>query len=138
MTSFCKLFVIAALSAASACAASGGDLKSQLIGHEWIVEDIDGGGFIDNSRALLTFDGEGRVGGFGSCNSYGATYALKGERLTIGAAAATLRACAPALMDQEQKFLGTLSKARGFSIDETGALILTAPDDGSILARRLQ
>ena len=114
----------------------GGDPKSLLIGGEWIVEDIDGAGIIDNSRASLKFDDEGRVTGMSSCNSYGAQYALSGEGLTIGRAAATLRACAPALMDQERKFFDALSKVSGFTIDGTGALILTGPDGARILARR--
>lgn len=114
----------------------GGDPGSLLTGGEWIVEDINNSGVIDNSRASLTFDEAGRVAGMSSCNSYGAGYALTGEGLTIGRAAATLRACAPALMDQERKFFDTLSKVSGFTIDDTGALILTAPDGGRILARR--
>lgn len=114
----------------------GGDPKTLLTGGEWIVEDINNGGVIDNSRASLKFDEEGRVAGMSSCNSYGAEYTLTGEGLSIGRAAATLRACAPALMDQERKFFDTLSKVSAFSIDETGALVLTAPDGGRILARR--
>ena len=114
----------------------GGDPKSLLTGAEWVVEDINGAGVIDNSRASLTFNEEGRVSGMSSCNSYGAEYTLTGEGLSIGRAAATLRACAPALMDQERKFFDTLSKVSAFSINETGALILTAPDGGRIMARR--
>ncbi len=114
----------------------GGDPKSLLTGGEWIVEDINNGGVIDNSRASLNFDEAGRVAGMSSCNSYGAEYTLTGEGLSIGRAAATLRACAPALMDQERKFFDTLSKVSAFTIDDTGALILTAPEGGRILARR--
>ena len=114
----------------------GGDPKSLLIGGEWIVEDINGGEIIDNSRASLKFDDDGRVAGMSSCNSYGAQYSLSGEGLTISRAAATLRACAPALMNQERKFFDALSKVSGFTIDATGALILTGPDGARILARR--
>jgi heat shock protein HslJ/uncharacterized lipoprotein YbaY len=114
----------------------GGEPKSLLVGAEWVVEDINGGGVIDNSRASLLFDDEGRVSGSSSCNRYGAGYTLTGEGLSISRAVGTLMACAPALMDQERKFFDTLAKASGFSIDPTGALILTTPDGGRILARR--
>ncbi|MFN3959566.1 MAG: META domain-containing protein [Parvularculaceae bacterium] len=114
----------------------GGEPKSLLVGGEWVVEDINGGGVIDDSHASLLFDDEGRVSGSSSCNRYGASYTLTGEGLAISRAAATLMACAPALMDQERKFFDTLAKVSGFSIDPTGALILTTPDGGRILARR--
>jgi heat shock protein HslJ/membrane-bound inhibitor of C-type lysozyme len=114
----------------------GGDPKSLLIGAEWIVEDINGGGVIDNSRASLSFGEDGRVSGSSSCNRYSAEYALTGEGLTVSRAAATMMACAPALMDQEQKFFEVLNAVSTFEIDETGALILKSSAGGTILARR--
>ncbi len=113
----------------------GGEPASLLADGEWIVEDIGGGGVIDNSRASLQF-GDDRVAGSGSCNSYSAAYALTGEGLRLGATAATKRACPEALMNQEQKFFGVLQNVDRFEIDETGALILIADDGGRILARR--
>ena len=130
------VITLAAMLAASSCAGSATGAAAPLVGGEWVVEDINGGGVIDNSRASLMFGEDGRVSGMSSCNSYGAEYVLTGEGLTFGLTAATLRACAPALMDQERKFFDTLAKVSGFSIDDTGALILTAPDGGRILARR--
>jgi heat shock protein HslJ/membrane-bound inhibitor of C-type lysozyme len=114
----------------------GGDPASFLRGAEWIVEDIDGGGVIDNSRASLLFSEDGRVSGRGSCNRYGAEVALTGEGLSFGRAMSTQMACAPALMEQERKFLAALAKVSAFTIDETGALILTGPGGARILARR--
>lgn len=125
-----------AMLAVSSCAGSTRGAAATLGGGEWVVEDINGGGVIDNSRASLLFGEGGRVSGSGSCNNYNAGYTLTGEGLSFSRAAATLRACAPALMNQERKFFDTLAKVSGFSIDETGALILTAPDGGKILARR--
>lgn len=130
------VMILAATLAASSCAVSATGAAASLVGGEWVIEDINGGGVIDNSRASLMFGEDGRVSGMGSCNNYNAGYTLTGEGLSFSRAAATLRACAPALMDQEQKFFDTLAKVSGFSIDETGALILTAPDGGTILARR--
>ncbi len=130
------VITLAATLAAASCAVSAPGPAAPLVGGEWVVEDINGGGVIDNSRASLTFGDDSRVSGRGSCNNYSAEYTLTGEGLSFSRAAATLRACAPALMDQERKFFDTLAKVSRFSINETGALILTTPEGGKILARR--
>ena len=113
----------------------GGEPASLLAG-EWVVEDIDNTGVIDNSHATLSFSDDGRLAGTGSCNNYSAPYTLGGEGLSIGPAAATMKACAPALMNQERKFFDSLAKTGRFEIDETGALILSGPGGARILARR--
>lgn len=113
----------------------GGDPASLLKG-EWVVEDINNGGVIDSSHATLSFGDGGRLAGSGSCNNYSAAYTLGGEGLSIGPAAATKKACAPALMNQEQNFFDSLAAVRRFEIDETGALILQGEDGARILARR--
>lgn len=114
----------------------GGEPSALLIGPEWVVEDINNGGIIDASRATLNFAEDGRVFGRASCNTYNAQYALTREGLTFGMAATTRMACAPALMQQEQRFLDALAGAVRFEIDETGALILHTTDGRRILARR--
>lgn len=113
----------------------GGEPVSLLAG-EWLVEDINNGGVIDNSHATLSFSDDGRLAGTGSCNSYSAPYTLTAESLSVGPAVATRKACAPALMNQEQKFFDSLAKTERFEIDETGALILLGADGARILARR--
>jgi len=113
----------------------GGEPASLLKG-DWVVEAIDNGGVIDSSHATLSFGDGGRLAGSGSCNNYSAAYTLGGEGLSIGPAAATKKACAPALMNQEQKFFDSLAKTDRFEIDETGALILHGEGGARILARR--
>ena len=113
----------------------GGEPVSLLAG-EWNVEDINNGGVIDNSHATLSFSDDGRLAGTGSCNSYSAPYTLGGEGLSIGPSVATRKACAPALMNQEQAFFDSLAKTERFEIDETGALILAGAEGARILARR--
>lgn len=95
-----------------------------LTSKEWIVEDIDGQGIIDSSRASLSFDSEGRVSGSTSCNRYFASYSLNGHRLEINQAATTMMACPEALMQQERRFLNALEAAQRIAIDPSGALIL--------------
>lgn len=110
--------------------------KSPLLGQEWVIEDIDGEGVVDNSQATLQFLADGRVTGNATCNRVLGNYTSKGNTLSIEPAATTKMACPDALMNQERKLLDLLPKIRGFQIDDTGALILTTQDKNSILARR--
>lgn len=112
----------------------GGDTRDLLTGGEWVVEDINGGGVVDMARTSLQFD-DG-VSGSGGCNSYSGAYEITGEGLSFGPIAATKRACAPAVMNQEQKFFDALEAARRFEITETGALHLTSGAGQSIMARQ--
>jgi heat shock protein HslJ len=118
----------------------GGDPATLLTRGEWLVEDVNGGGIIDRSRGTLLFTGtedgeEPRVGGRAFCNRYTARYELTGEGLTIGNAAVTRMACAPALMDLEQKFLDILMNTQRFELTETGALVLYTGDGRTLTAR---
>jgi heat shock protein HslJ len=102
-----------------------------------VVEDINRTGMIDRSRATLSFGADGQLVGLGSCNTYIARYALSGEGLAITRPAATMKACPPALMKQEDLFFDVLAKTQRFEIDPNGALILWSADGRSITARRL-
>lgn len=115
----------------------GGDAQSVLAGTEWVVEDINGGGVIDDARVTMSFDpAEGWASGRGGCNSWGASYTLSGEGISFGDAMSTQMACAEAVMNQEQAFHRALGAVTSYAIDETGALVMTGPDDARILARR--
>ncbi len=46
----------------------------QLVGREWIIEDIEGKGVIDNSPASLLFMPGGSLVGNASCNRLVASY----------------------------------------------------------------
>lgn len=109
---------------------------ADLQGAEWVVEDIGGGGIIDNSRVTLNFDPNGQIFGRASCNSYRGYYTLEAPKLTVSTLAGTMMACAPALMNQEDKFLALLKYVQRIESDDTGALILISENKQKILARR--
>lgn len=113
----------------------GGESFDVLAGGPWRVEDINGAGVIDRANVTLQFE-DGRVAGSSGCNSYTAPVTLSGERISVGEVVGTLKACAEALMDQEQKFIAALKAVERFEIDPTGALILHGAGGQSILARR--
>ena len=114
----------------------GGNSVDLLAVGEWVVEDIGNGGIVDNSRVTMVFEPTGRVSGRASCNTYSGAFTLTGEGVSFGPLATTRMACAPALMNQEMKFLTLLGLVERFEIDETGALLLYGGGERRILARR--
>ncbi len=110
--------------------------KSPLLGQEWVVENIAGGGVIDDSHASLHFLANGRLAGNGTCNRILGSYESDGNKLNIKPAGTTMMACPEALMKQERKLLDLLPTIRSYRIDDTGALVLMTQDKKVIVARR--
>lgn len=125
---------VGAAPAAAATAAAG------LTGGDWVVEDIAGRGIVDSSRVTMTFGANGDLSGSTGCNGYGGSYKSvpgdDGATLEIGMLALSQRACVAAIGNHERAFLAVLNGATGYRIDATGALIVTAKDGKTILARR--
>ena len=109
---------------------------SPLLGQEWLIEDIDGAGVIDNSHASLQFFSDGRLAGSGTCNRILGSYKSSAGTLSIEPAGTTMMACPASLMNQERRLLDLLPKIRSYTIDETGSLVLTTNDKKTIVARR--
>lgn len=113
----------------------GGNSQDLLTGKEWVVEDIDHKGIIDASHITMQFDDKGRLSGFASCNQYTSAYDIK-ETLDIATPISTRKACAPALMSQENRFLALLDEVVKIDFDGKGALLLSTADGSTITARR--
>lgn len=107
-----------------------------LLGQEWVIEDIAGGGVIDNTHAALQFFADGRLAGSATCNRILGSYETEGAKLRIAPAGTTMMACPPALMDQERNLLDLLPAIASYRIDKAGALVLSTADGKTILARR--
>jgi len=114
----------------------GGEPEQLLRGAEWVVEDIGGRGIIDSSRVTLNFLEDQRVAGRASCNQYSGGWNLTGEGIGFTRMASTKKACAPALMNQEDLFLSMLGEVQRFDIGRHGELLLTTGDGRSIRAFR--
>lgn len=100
---------------------------SGLIG-EWLAEDIDGAGVIDNAQSKIAIGADGRVSGSGGCNRLMGTADVGEGRLAFSLLAATRKMCAPALMDQEGKFIAALATVRSFTIE--GSILHLLDADG--------
>ncbi len=114
----------------------GGDPASLLAGNEWKVESIAGVAMLAQGRPTLSFTEVGRIAGNGSCNRYSAAFTMSGEGLTVGAAAATKMACAPALMQQEDNFFKVLATVFRHDVTGLNTLVLEGKDGKKIVAKR--
>jgi heat shock protein HslJ len=94
-----------------------------LLGTEWMAEDIGGAGVVDGSHSTLHFTAATLVDGDTGCNRFSGPLAEDGATIHIGPLATTRRACAPALMDQERRYLMALAGVTGMK-RENGLLIL--------------
>ena len=87
-------------------------VPGSLKGGPWQVEDLNGGGMIDPAAIDLTFDpgdhGTSSVYGKSGCNRFRGAWTQTGSTVKFGPLAGTMMACAPAVLELEQKFLKTL------------------------------
>jgi putative lipoprotein len=83
-----------------------------LVGTTWIAEDIDQRGVVDRLQSRLEFLGAAGVAGLAGCNSYSGPASRSGAEFRLGPFATTRKACPPAVMDQESRFLDALARAR--------------------------
>ena len=95
-----------------------------LDGTIWQVEDIDRGGIIDRSMVTMEFKEGSRILGFTGCNRYFGDATVAGDVVSFGGIGSTRRACAPALMHQEQQFLDALNESARFAMDTDAWLVL--------------
>jgi heat shock protein HslJ len=75
--------------------------------------------------------GEDRtLSGTAGCNTYTATYETDRGTITIGAPAATKKACVapPGVMEQEQAYLAALPRAASYRVEGSTLSLLTAED----------
>jgi heat shock protein HslJ len=128
----------AASTQAIASARAAGQDPAPLAGTTWLLEAY---GDAKNPTAILAksevtavFDAtQSRVTGSAGCNSYGATYLTKGERLEISPIAATKKFCSepPGVMDQEQQYFNLLGAAARYRITNRTLEIVTS--EGKLL-----
>ena len=115
-------------------------LGGSLEGGPWVVEDLNGGGMMAGVEMELSFDpgdqNTSRVTGRAACNRFFGSWSQVGAAVRFGPLAATKMACAPALMELEGKFLGTLEAVRVLSFGPGGAALLTSPDGQLIRLRK--
>ena len=94
-----------------------------LVGSEWLLEDLGGAGVIDNIQATLSFPEAGKAAGSGSCNRFFGPAEITGSAIKLGPLGSTRMACPEAVMNQEKKYLDALEAAERFEWKEPYLLI---------------
>ena len=87
---------------------------------EWIGERP----LIDSSMLTLSLIDKTQAAGMAGCNNWTAQYTLNGEQLSLHNIATTRKLCAPALMEQEQRFLAALAQVQRWEFAEHQQLLL--------------
>jgi heat shock protein HslJ len=138
--SFSVFFALLMTISISACTADTAEEESKpmnentsLTGTSWWVEDIAGKGVIDMSHTTIEFGGDDNVSGDTGCNRYFGSVEIQASELAFGPLAGTRKACAAALMDQEQKFFEAMANVTGWELAETGLLHLLDQTGTSLL-----
>ncbi|CAM3194038.1 META domain-containing protein [Pseudomonas floridensis] len=90
----------------------------QTIHHDqsYVMEWIGERPLIDNSRLTMTLGADGRAYGNAGCNHWFAPYTLRDGTISFGALGRTRKLCAPALMEQEERFLKSMSSVQRWDI----------------------
>ena len=95
---------------------------------EWIGERP----LIDRSHVTVTLGADGRAHGHAGCNRWFASYAMKGDQLSFSQAGSTRMMCAPALMEQESRFLQALGQVERWEMEDNGELRLWYAEDQAL------
>lgn len=95
------------------CAAEPSKLQLE---RSYVLEWIGERPLIDYSHLTLTLASDGRAYGNAGCNHWFAPYALDGEHLSFGKVGKTRKLCAPALMEQEKRFLQALETVQRWDV----------------------
>jgi len=113
-----------------------GQAAADIVGPVWAAEAIAGAAVSGEAPITLQLGADGRASGRGGCNGYGGPYTLAGDELHFGPLASTRMACAPALMDQEQRYFDTLAQVAHYAVADDGALLLETAEGKEIRLRR--
>jgi heat shock protein HslJ len=134
--SFAALAILILAHPSATMAQQGGtsmDGAERLTDLTWLAEDIKGAATIDAARSTVAIAADGKVSGSGGCNLMFGRAKINGPSLTFEPLATTRKACAPAVMDQERKFLAALATTRTYRLD--GTLLRFYDESGAELVR---
>jgi heat shock protein HslJ len=112
-----------------------------LPGSAWIVTGYNNGkqavvSTLAGTDLTANFGADGTLSGSGGCNEYSAAYKIDEDKISIGPAATTRKACEQAIMDQETQYLAALSTAATYRVDSSQLELRTA--DGALAASFLK
>jgi len=129
-----RILLTLLLTVSAALAMETNKQTATLPGSAWQVKTFAGQTPLADHPITFEFDNEGNIAGDGSCNRFGGSCKIEGDKIEVGPLRSTRRACEPDIMQQEHKFLALLGAATTWAMDGD-EIILTAPE-GEIRAIR--
>lgn len=117
----------------AATAAAGEAAKKaetlDLVGTDWVLEDLAGRGIVSNVHATLSFPEAGKIAGNGSCNRFFGAAEISGTSLKFTGLGSSRMACPDPIMNQETKYLNALQAAERYEWKDPYLLIYAAGMD---------
>jgi heat shock protein HslJ len=110
-------------------------LLPPLANSKWRLVATENGSIsnsVTNDKVTLSFSTNGKISGFGGCNTYGGNYVQKRDRLTLSNLTFTERACLPA-NDEESKFFEVLGKVDRFDVDASKTQLTLSYPQGKLI-----
>ena len=119
-----------------ACGVIGPPAGDRLEGASWGLKTLGEASLIPGTEITLGFE-KGQVHGSSGCNTYGGSYEIDGDKITMTDLYNTEMACMePAgVMDQETEYLELLRDAQAFQVDGAELVIEAASDEVLAFAR---
>ncbi|MEE4078434.1 META domain-containing protein [Pseudomonas viridiflava] len=111
-----KQFLLASLIGSAVLAGCSAQAPAIRQDQSYVMEWIGERPLIDNSRLTMTLGADGRAYGNAGCNHWFAPYSLRDGTISFGALGRTRKMCAPALMEQEERFLKSMSSVQRWDI----------------------
>jgi heat shock protein HslJ len=126
---------VVTLLALAACSGTGPTVEDPLDGTSWVLVGYGLAAVLPVTEITATFE-DGQVGGSSGCNTYGGSYEVKGESISVTEIFVTEMACMDpeGVMEQEQTYLEYLSGVTTFRVSE-GQLQMTRPDGETLTFR---
>lgn len=88
-----------------------------LAGMPWTMEMLGTEAALTEVEVTLTFADDSTFGGGAGCNRYFGQFVIRAEdSIRLGETGSTRMMCAAALMEQEGRFLGTLSRVTSYQV----------------------
>ena len=127
---------VAVLLSMGACGLVGPSAGDPLDGTSWVLKTYGGASLMPGTEITATIE-EGQIRGSSGCNTYGGSYEVDGDKISMSDLFMTEMACLdPAgVMDQELEYLELLRDAQAFQVDEGELVIEAATDEVLAFAR---
>ena len=139
--SACLLAVtLLSVAALAACAPqmSAAQPSVSLEGPNWVLQSyLDAAGqtkqALPDTRVTAKFQ-DGKLNGSDGCNSYFASYEVKGSQITVGQAGSTMMACSPEeIMTQAAGFYVALATVASFKIEGDQLTLMNAQGNAALV-----